>query len=88
MSFAKDKSRIFNNTYSQKLLDHATNAFTIASKRTIQKIAEATSDFTGNKIANKITRSSKTSPQNHLEINEETLREKYISLELKQKIIV
>ena len=43
--------------------------------------------ITGNKIADKITRSSKTLPQNNLETNEEILREKYISLELRQKII-
>ena len=51
------------------------------------KKAEAIRDLVGNKIADKITRSSKTSPQNNLEINEEILREKYISLELRKKII-
>ena len=60
----------------------------LPQKEQFKKIAEATGDLTGNKIANKITRSSKTSPQNNFEINEEPLREKYISLELKQKIIV
>ena len=49
---------------------------------------EATGDLIGNKIADKITRSSKTSPQNNLETNEEILREKYKSLELRQKIIL
>ena len=40
-----------------------------------------------NKIADKITRGSKTSPQNNSETNgEEMLREKYISPELRQKI--
>ena len=33
----------------------ATDAFKIASKRTIQKSAEATGDLVGNTIANKIT---------------------------------
>ena len=51
------------------------------------KTGEATRDLSGNKIVNKITRSSKTSPQNSLETSEETLRENYISLEWKQKII-
>ena len=45
------------------------------------KTGEATRDLSGNKIVNKITRSSKTSPQNSLETSEETLRENYISLE-------
>ena len=48
---------------------------------------EATGDLTGNKIADKITRASKTSPQNNLETNEEILTEKYISLGLRQKTI-
>ena len=47
------------NKYDQKLLDSAkksaTDAMKTASKRTIQKIAEATSDLIGNKIADKIT---------------------------------
>ena len=51
------------------------------------KTGKATRDLSGNKIVNKITRSSKTSPQNSLETSEETLRENYISLEWKQKII-
>ena len=51
------------------------------------KTGEVTRDLSGNKIVNKITRSSKTSPQNSLETSEETLRENYISLEWRQKII-
>ena len=51
------------------------------------KTGEATRDLSGNKIVNKITRSSKTSPQNSLETSEETLRENCISPEWKQKII-
>ena len=39
------------------------------------KTAEATGDLTGNKIAGKITRVSKTSPQKNLKTNEEILRE-------------
>ena len=42
----------------------------------------------GNKIADKITRVSKTSPKNNLKANEEeTLREKSISPQLRQKNI-
>ena len=45
-------------------------------------------DLIGNKIADKVTRTSKTSPKNNLETNEEeTIKEKYISPELRQKII-
>ena len=46
----------------------------------VQKTAEATGDFIGNKIANKITRVSKTSLQNNWETREEEiLRERYAS---------
>ena len=51
-----------------KLLDHAkqsaTDAFKTASKIAIQKTTEATGDFIWNKIANRITKASKTSLQN------------------------
>ena len=40
------------------------------SKRAIQKTAEAADDLIGNKIADNITKVSKTSPQNNSETNE------------------
>ena len=40
------------------------------SKRAIQKRAEAADDLIGNKIADSITKVSKTSPQNNSETNE------------------
>ena len=52
-----------------------TDAFKTYSKRVIQKTAEAISDLIENKIADKITRVSKTLQQNHLETNEEIIRE-------------
>ena len=49
---------------------------------------EVTSNLFENKIADKITRTSKTFSKNNLETNEEeAIREKYISPELRQKII-
>ena len=61
----------------------------MTSKRATQKNpAESTDYVIGNKIADKITRVSKTLPKNNLEANkEEILRERYISLELRDKII-
>ena len=48
-----------SNKYGQKLPDSAkkspTDAIKTASKRAIQKIATATGDLIGNKIAHKIT---------------------------------
>ena len=70
------------------LKQSATDALKTTSKRAIQKTAEATGDLTGNTIADKIIIVSKTSPKNNSETNEEKiLREKYISAELRQKII-
>ena len=59
LSFAKNMGTHLSNKYSQKLLDSAkkssTDAIKTAWKRAIQKIAEATDDLIGNKIADKIT---------------------------------
>ena len=53
--------------------------FKTSSKRIIQKTAETAGDLIGNKIANKITRISKTSPKRNSETNqEEILRGRYI----------
>ena len=61
MSFASNMS----NNYGKKLVNaakkSATDAMKTASKRWIQKTAEATGDLVGNKIANKITSVSKKS---------------------------
>ena len=57
--------------YSQKLLDHAkqsaANALKTASKRPIQETAGATDNLIGNKIADRITKVSKTVQQISLE---------------------
>ena len=51
------------NKYGKKLMDTSTktrmDAAKIASKRVVQKTAEATGDLIGNKIADKITSISK-----------------------------
>ena len=81
LSFAKN----LNNKYSQKLFDSAkkfaTDAFKIASKRTIQKTAEATGDLIGNKIADKITSYSKkpASESHSNDVSNEIPKERYIS---------
>ena len=51
------------------------HAFKTFSKKVIQKTEEVTGDLIGSKIADKITRSSKTSQQNNFEANEEILTE-------------
>ena len=59
----------------------------LPQKERLIKTVEATANLIGNKIADKITRSSTNSPQNKSETNEELFRQKYISLELRQKVI-
>ena len=92
-NIGKNISKYLSSTYSQKLLNHAkqptTDALKTPSKRAIQKIVEATGDLIGNKIADKIAKVSETSPKNSSETNEEEeiLREKYISPELRRKVI-
>ena len=58
-----------SNKYGQKLLDSAkkstTDAIKTASKRAIQKTAEATGVLIGNTTADKITSVSKRSPNNN-----------------------
>ena len=58
LSFAK-KSKNLSNKYGQKLVDStkksATGTLKTASKRAIQKTAEATGDLVDNKITDKIT---------------------------------
>ena len=65
LSFAKNIGKSLSNKYGQKLLDSAkkftTDAIKTASKREIQKTAEATGDLIGKKVADKIT--SKASPK-------------------------
>ena len=62
LSFAKNMSKDIGKNlsgkYSKKLIDSAkltTDEVKLASKRAIQKTAEATGDLIGNKIADKIT---------------------------------
>ena len=91
---SKNIAKNMSNKYSQKPLDSAkkstTDAIKTTSKRAIQKTVEATVGFIGNKIADKITKSSKTS-QNVLKADEnETriLKERYISPQKDNKLLM
>ena len=82
-----------NNKYGQKLANSAkksaTYAFKIASKRAVQKTAEAAGDLIGNKIVDKITSySKKTAKERHSnDASNEIPKERYISPQERQKII-
>ena len=101
LSFAKNMGKSLSNKYGEKLLDIAkkstTDAIKTASKREIQKTAEAASDLIGNKIADKIASVSKKISAKELHNNDETKEEedveitthkkRYISPEERQQII-
>ena len=96
MCFAKNIGKSSINKYGQKLLDRAKkstiDAIKTASKRAIQKIAEATGDLIGNKIADRITSVSKEKSDNNNNNNNEdveltTHKKRYISPEERQQII-
>ena len=105
LSFAKNMSKNLSIKYGKKILNKGkkstTDARKTASKRAIQKIAEATDDLIGNKIADKITNISKKSSMELLsmklhskklqnnEANDEIERskERCISPEKRQQLI-
>ena len=109
LSFSKNMGRHANkvakslsNKYGQKLLDSAkkstTDVIKTASKRAIQKTAEATGYLIGNKITDNITSVSKKPamellskelPNNNNETDAEitTHKKRYISPEERQQII-
>ena len=74
--------------YSQKLLDSAkkstTDLIKTASKREIERTAEATSDLIVHKIADKITYVSKKSSQSTVKCEVEIPKERYISPKRRQ----
>ena len=88
LSFA----RKFGDKYDKKIMDTATktgvDAAKTASKRVVQKTAEATEDLIGNEIADKITyvgKSENKQKENKNETNE--AEEIYIPPEKRQQII-
>ena len=84
MSFAK----LFGDKYGKKLIDTATktgmDAAKFASKRVVQKTAEATGDLIGNKIADRINWINKSKEKEKLKEKPEKI---YIPPEERQQII-
>ena len=97
LSFTKNMGKNLTNKYGQKLLDSAkkstADAIKTASKREIQKTAEAAGDLIGdNKIADKITSvsmklHSKKSNDNNEDVELITHKKRYISPEERQQTI-
>ena len=76
-NIGKNIFKNLSSKYCQKILDHAkqyaTDGLKTASKKVIQKTAEAVGDLIGNEIADRMTKVSKTSPQNSSVTNEESI---------------
>ena len=94
VTHAAKVAKNMSNKYGQKLADtakkSATDAIKTASKRAIQKTAEATGDLVGNEIADKIMSASKKSRNEEIksnEVNNEIPKERYISPKERQQII-
>ena len=67
MCFAKNISENVSGKYSQKLLDYAIESTTDPLKTASKRVAGATGDLIGTKIANKIIKVSRSLPQNSSE---------------------
>ena len=82
MSFTRN----FSDTYSKSLMDKGIDVSKkfakTAGKKILKETAKATGDLIGNKIADKFTSASKKS---HVEVNNEILKERYISPKERQK---
>ena len=100
MSFAENMGKSLSNKYGKKLIDSAkivtTDAIKTASRRAIQKSAEAACDLIGNKIADKATNISKKSNDNNDDDDDDdydgglqltTHKKRYISPEERKQII-
>ena len=95
LSSAKSMGKNLSNKYGQKLFDSAkkpTDAIKTASKRAIQKTAEATGDLIGNKIDEKIASISNKKSTKELSDNDEdvevtTHKNRCMAPEERQKII-
>ena len=99
LSLAKNIDKNLSNKYHQKLLDSAkkstADAIKTASKRAIQKTAEATGDLISNKVADKTTSVSKKKPDKELHDNDDetedveivTSKKRNISPEERKQII-
>ena len=84
MSFARNFSDKYSKSLMDKGIDVSKKFRKTAGKKILKETAKATGDLIGNKIVDKITSASKIS---HDEVNNEMLKERYISSKDRQIII-
>ena len=90
LSFARNFSDKYSKFLMDKGIDVSKKFAKTAGKKILKKTAKATGDLNGNKIADKITSASKKSDNEEIqsdEVNNEMLKERYISPKERQKII-
>ena len=84
MSFARNFSDKYSKSLMDKGIDVSKKFAKTAGKKILKEKAKANGDLIGYKIADKITIASKKS---HDEVNNEILKERYISPKDRQKTI-
>ena len=84
VSFARNFSDRYCKSLMDKGIDVSKTFAKTAGKKILKETAKATGDLIGNKTADKITSASKKS---HNEVNNEILKERYISPKDRQKVI-
>ena len=86
-----DVGKNVSNKYGRKILDKSIDAgkdfAKIAGKKVLHKSTEATGEMTGNKVADRITRSSRNKAQKEDDRIMEETQELIIPLEKRQQII-
>ena len=86
-----DNSIDVSNKYGRKILDKSMDASKdfakIAGKKILHKIAEATGEMIGNKVADRITKSSRNKAQKEDDRIMEETQEIYIPPEKREQII-
>ena len=84
MSLARNFSDKYSKSLMDKGIDVSKKFAKTAGKKILKETAKATEDLVGNKIADKITSASKKS---YDEVDNEILKERYISHKERQKVI-
>ena len=84
MSFTRNFSDKYSKSLMDKGIDSSKKFAKTAGKKILKETAKATEELIGNKIADKITSASKKS---YDEVNNEMLKERYISPKDRQKVI-
>ena len=87
MSFAKNIGSKYGRKILDKRIDAGNDFAKIAGKKVLHKSAEATGEMIGNKVADRITRSSRNKVQKEDDRIMEETQERYIPPEKREQII-